>query len=82
MPWQLHFDINAYPLVVAGVVDGTYINITAPPNSGTGYHYYKGNNSIVLMVVCDADYMFLCTLERWASGQTVVFSIDVTLECL
>ncbi|XP_064465661.1 uncharacterized protein LOC135377272 [Ornithodoros turicata] len=42
-----------------GAVDGKHVRIRAPPNSGSMYHHYKDNFSIVLLAVADGDYKFV-----------------------
>ncbi|XP_034033824.1 uncharacterized protein LOC117517019 isoform X1 [Thalassophryne amazonica] len=46
-----------FPLCCGGE-DGKYVQIQAPPNSGSLFHNYKGNFSIVLLVVVDTRYQF------------------------
>lgn len=41
-----------------GSIDGKYINIKCPPNSGSLYYDHKGNYSIVMLAACNADYSF------------------------
>uniref|UniRef100_A0A673HQ67 DDE Tnp4 domain-containing protein n=1 Tax=Sinocyclocheilus rhinocerous TaxID=307959 RepID=A0A673HQ67_9TELE len=43
---------------VAGCIDGTHINIKAPPNMPADYYIRKGNYSIILQGVVDNKLMF------------------------
>ena len=39
-----------------GAIDGKHVNICPSPGSGSYFHNYKGNHSVVLMAVANANY--------------------------
>lgn len=55
-----------------GAVDGKHVRIAPPPNSGSYFYNYKGNHSLVLLAIVNANYEFvMChfgTIGRVSDG--------------
>lgn len=51
------YENSQFPLCI-GAVDGKHIRLTNPKNCGSLFYNYKHYFSIVLLAVCDANYLF------------------------
>ncbi len=69
--WQYHHCLSA--------IDGKHIAIRKPKKAGSNYFNYKNFHSIVLMVLVDGDYKFIC-VDFVSNGTSL--DIQIFEDCL